>query len=291
VGGQQGTSKRTLNWSFERWHGGADVRQLSLAARGLWFEMLGVMNAAPRRGYLVDRAGCPLDAAGIACAIFRPESEVAAIMPELEASGVFSRDDAGIYCRGMVRDERRRIRCSQAGKKGGNPSLKPVAYPTRLSHARASPEAQSQTCTCGDDQKLLFAEIDAGGVGGGLSNGSGSLNKKDLRAQKRTKKQPGAQVDLEIFKDRNANQAIADWLEHKRERGESYKEKGLIGLLKRLGSWGEQRAIDAITFSIANNYQGIYEPRSDNRSRRAVGGAGQAYDPEAKARDPKVGKF
>lgn len=42
-----------------------------------------------------------------------------------------------------------------------------------------------------------------------------------------------------------------------------------IGMaLKRLGDWGADRAIAAIEFSIANSYQGIFEPGPDGRSQK-----------------------
>jgi hypothetical protein len=55
---------------------------------------------------------------------------------------------------------------------------------------------------------------------------------------------------------------------------------------------GEQRAIDAIAFSISNNYQGVFEPRGSGASARSpLGNPGQHYDPQAKDRDSTVGKW
>jgi hypothetical protein len=51
--------------------------------------------------------------------------QVSHLLRELEDSGVFSRTEHGtIYSRRMIRDERKRRACSEAGKKGGNPNYK-----------------------------------------------------------------------------------------------------------------------------------------------------------------------
>lgn len=57
--------------------------------------------------------------------------------------------------------------------------------------------------------------------------------------------------------------SINDWLEYKKEKKQSYKEKGLTVLLKRLAKLaeekGQQAVIDAIEYSMSNNYTGVYE--------------------------------
>jgi hypothetical protein len=94
------------------------------------------------------------------------------------------------------------------------------------------------------------------------------------------------------FRSKAFEAAVIRWLEHKSERHETYKPTGFLGLLKRLAGMGEQRAIDAIAFSISNNYQGVFEPRGSGAPARSpLGNPGQHYDPQAKDRDPTVGKW
>ena len=54
---------------------------------------------------------------------------------------------------------------------------------------------------------------------------------------------------------------VQEWIEYKRSRNQTYKEIGLKALLSKIDnyikSYGEDALIDAITQSIANNYQGI----------------------------------
>ena len=54
---------------------------------------------------------------------------------------------------------------------------------------------------------------------------------------------------------------IDDWLMYKKERGQSYKERGLKGLFTTLKTnienYGEQAVCNVISESMANGYQGI----------------------------------
>lgn len=100
------------------------LRSVSFAARGLWIDMLMLMHQSPRRGYL-QLNDTPVTAAQLARMTGGATGEVARLLRELEDSGVYSRTDSGtIYNRRMVRDEKKRIACSEAGRRGGgNPIL------------------------------------------------------------------------------------------------------------------------------------------------------------------------
>lgn len=64
--------------------------------------------------------------------------------------------------------------------------------------------------------------------------------------------------------------AILEWLEYKKQKKQSYVEKGLIKLLTKLqkdcSSFGDQFVIDSIDSSIASNYAGIFPPRQFDHS-------------------------
>lgn len=102
------------------------LRIVSSGARGLWIDMLCLAWDSDPRGYLQTATGKPLNTEQITrstgnCSL----EDVARWIAELEDSGVFSRSATGvIYCRRMVRDEHKRRLCQEAGKKGGNPTLK-----------------------------------------------------------------------------------------------------------------------------------------------------------------------
>jgi hypothetical protein len=86
-------------------------------------DMLCIAAAHDPIGY-VAVAGRNLDETSIARMTGGLESEVSALLGELERNGVFSRDRQGrIYSRRMVSDARRAAIARKNGKLGGNPTL------------------------------------------------------------------------------------------------------------------------------------------------------------------------
>lgn len=95
------------------------VRSVSLAARGLWIDMLCLMHESPRRGYLQHANGKPVTAEQLARMTGCSTDEVSRLLQELENAGVFSCTEHGvIYSRRMIRDEHIRQVRREAGKKG-----------------------------------------------------------------------------------------------------------------------------------------------------------------------------
>lgn len=99
------------------WRSDQGLRFCSLAARGLWIELLCVMHAAKPYGHLVVNGISPT-MAQIANLSGTLEAEAEALLSELERAGVFSRNKAKtIYSRRMVKDEKKRIDGETAQKK------------------------------------------------------------------------------------------------------------------------------------------------------------------------------
>lgn len=124
------------------------LRRVSLAARGLWIDLLCFMSEAEPRGHLQDAFGNPLDATHVArmagCALQCARK----LIQELELSGAFSRTESGvIFCRRMVRDETIRQQNKANGSKGGNPALKKPHNPpdNRESNRNLTPSSSSST--------------------------------------------------------------------------------------------------------------------------------------------------
>jgi hypothetical protein len=101
------------------------LRAVSSGARGLWMDMLCLMHESVQRGYLQHGNGQPVTTEQIARMTGNLSLvEVEGWIAELENCGVSSRSNAGvIYSRRMLRDERKRKACQEAGKRGGNPAL------------------------------------------------------------------------------------------------------------------------------------------------------------------------
>jgi hypothetical protein len=108
------------------WMKDPGLRSVSLEARGLWIDMLCLLFESGRRGYLQHSTGKPVSDEQLARMTGGSSGQVSRLLRELEDSGVFSRTEHGtIYSRRMIRDERKRTACSEAGKKGGgNPTYK-----------------------------------------------------------------------------------------------------------------------------------------------------------------------
>jgi len=113
-----------LKWYPADWRADPALRMCSLAARGLWADMLGLMHEAEPYGYLVVGGRLPTSQQ-LASLVGVDVRAVTTALGELEAAGVFSRDAEGrIYSRRMVRDKAKSDQDRQNGKGGGNPSLR-----------------------------------------------------------------------------------------------------------------------------------------------------------------------
>jgi hypothetical protein len=105
------------------WRADEKLRLCSLAARGLWMEVLALMHRSERYGQLIIAGHVPTDAQ-LAVQVGAPPHEVAALLADLESAGVFSRAASGaIYSRRMMRDKKKAKTARTNGKKGGNPKL------------------------------------------------------------------------------------------------------------------------------------------------------------------------
>lgn len=116
-----GTIWTRFFWSD--WETDQALRLCSFGAQGLWMRLLCIAAAHDPIGY-VAVAGRGLDETDIARMTGGTESEVHALLGELDRNGVFSRDRHGrIYSRRMVTDARKAAIAKKNGKSGGNPSL------------------------------------------------------------------------------------------------------------------------------------------------------------------------
>lgn len=134
-------SQTWLKFYPSDWRADPALRMCSLAARGLWMEMLCVMHEADPRGSLVvnGKALTEAQVAGLAgCSL----KEARRLMSELEVAGVFSREpDNTIFSRRIRRDAEKAEQDRLNGKRGGNPGLKRGVNPP---HKAQKPEARDQ---------------------------------------------------------------------------------------------------------------------------------------------------
>ncbi|MGQ2942910.1 MAG: GIY-YIG nuclease family protein [Blastomonas fulva] len=106
------------------WASDEKLRMCSLAARGLWIEMIALMHRSDQYGHLLVGTIAPTDAQ-LAVLVGASPDQIPGLIGELESVGVFSRTRKGvIYSRRMSRDQRKSDDARTAGSKGGNPKLK-----------------------------------------------------------------------------------------------------------------------------------------------------------------------
>lgn len=106
-------------WFWSDWFSSIDVRSCSLAAQGLWVNMLGIMSKSDRKGFLSIN-GKQMDSKELAKFVGVFKDEVEELLIELEYYKVFSRDaDGTIYNRRMERESDLSRKRAEAGRLGG----------------------------------------------------------------------------------------------------------------------------------------------------------------------------
>lgn len=105
------------------WRSDPALRMCSMAARGLWIEMIALMHEAVPYGHLLVSGRSPTDAQ-LAVLVGAPSDQIPELLGELDAAGVFSRTREGvIYSRKMTRTAKKAAIARKNGKNGGNPIL------------------------------------------------------------------------------------------------------------------------------------------------------------------------
>lgn len=105
------------------WRKDPALSACSMAARGLWIELMCIAHESDNYGHL-EINGKAMTAPQLARMVGESPTVVSKLVLELDGAGVFSRTQEGvIYSRRMVSDERIRNVRAEAGRLGGNPNL------------------------------------------------------------------------------------------------------------------------------------------------------------------------
>jgi len=105
-------------WFWNDWFSSFDVHACSLAAQGLWINMLGIMSRSSHRGTLTIN-NCQIPSDELARLIGADSIEVVALLVELEKHRVFSRlPDGTIYNRRMLGETDLSEKRAEAGRLG-----------------------------------------------------------------------------------------------------------------------------------------------------------------------------
>jgi hypothetical protein len=110
--------------------------------------------------------------------------------------------------------------------------------------------------------------------------GLNGMEGMELKEGKGREKAAGSAADLPAsLRTESFIAAFADWMQHRKEIGKSYKPLGLKTLISQLAEWGPEKSIASIRRSIANGYQGLFEESGNGKSRTPRVGPGQQFDP------------
>jgi hypothetical protein len=122
-----------MKFFWQDWRSDPNLRASSLAARGLWADMIGIMHDATPYGHLLLNAK-PLRLQELAAQVGRPLREVKTAYDELASNGVYSvNEDGVVFSRRMVRSAERSAQNAANGSRGGRSlwqSLKPPPEPS-----------------------------------------------------------------------------------------------------------------------------------------------------------------
>lgn len=169
------------------WMKDPNLRRCTHAAKGVWIDILCLMSECEERGVLMTN-GHVWDDEEIALAVGGDKQLVLSCIFELTLKGVSNRrPDGALICRRMVRDERKRILCKEAGKRGGNPNLVPTLKGASKgglkgeSNRKPTPSSSSSSSS---SDSTIHSE--------GSETPSGAVSKNGEKAPKREKAPPSA---------------------------------------------------------------------------------------------------
>lgn len=207
------------------WLKDPQLRRCTHEEKGVYIDMLCLMHECEERGVLAT-AGSAWSDEEVARAIGGDHQRTLSCVVALVVKGVISRNSSGaIYSRRMVRDEQKRQKCSEAGKKGGgNPTFKGV----HKGHFKGSSK--------------------------GIAKGAYEGEIED-EVKRVVSKEPEYPENL------NNPEFISAWESWISVHGK-YKPKGREFQLKRLSEWGSAKAIAAIKLSIAQEWDGIHPDKN-----------------------------
>jgi hypothetical protein len=108
-----------VKWYWSDWLSAHDLRACSLAARGLWIEMLAIMARSSKKGLLLANEK-PMDSKTLAKIVSESPSIVEGLLRELYDNGVYSTlPDGTIINRRLYRESELSQKRADAGRLGG----------------------------------------------------------------------------------------------------------------------------------------------------------------------------
>lgn len=207
------------------WRKDSALQLCSIAARGLWVEMLCIAHECEEYGKLRQNGMVFSHQTLGKLAGLSPQT-CKKLLGELERNGVFSRDEDGtIYSRRMIRDEWIRNTRSESGSKGGNPLLL-GSLVKQNGKQKPTPSSSSLSSNTERGEEIEFP----------------------------------ANIQTSRFR-----QAWGEYLDYRKaSRLKPLQPASIKAQLLKLSGMGHDTAVEAITDSIANGWQGIFPPKKNH---------------------------
>ena len=225
------------------WKKDPGIQALEFFDRHVWFELLLLMHDSEERGVLILN-GKPMPLEAVSRSLGLDKQILTNALTKILDYGVASRrhDDGAIYSRRMVRDEEIRKIRTIAGLQGGNPNLL-KQKPTTQVKQKSTPSSSSSSSSSSSDLDPPLSPLRG--------------------------KRPNLKIDDIDFPPSldtpNARAALADWLDYKTARNQKYKSAASVhALLKQWERSGSAGFVEAIQFSMGNNYSGIFAGKNGN---------------------------
>lgn len=235
------------------WLQSADLRLASLAARGLWIELLCHMHQANPRGYLLISGNSPT-VAQIARMCGSAPEEVENLLSELDQLGVLSRENGVIVNRRMAREGDISAIRSAAGSHGGRPSC--GTRKAKRKQNESKPQSKTKAKVSGDEKQ------------------------NESKDEKQTESKPLASSFFVTFGNKSAattcplppeldnaefSEAYQRFADSRRDARRPLTAHAVELQLRELAQWSRTRGIDyaiaAVNQSTKNQWQGIFEPK------------------------------
>lgn len=138
------TAERWMKFYPRDWLGDAALRTCSLAARGLWMEMLCLMDDANPRGHLKLKRK-KIDIQTLAGLTGSTPKQVEKLLDELRTAGVFSVTNHGtIYSRKMVRESKWRANGEKGARKRWSQAAENAGETEKRIRGSMTPESRIQ---------------------------------------------------------------------------------------------------------------------------------------------------
>ena len=203
------------------WRADQMLRLCSAAARGLWLECMCLMHEAKPYGHLLVNGRAVTEAQLANLTGIHPD-QLGGLLAELDAAGVFSRDEAGvIYSRRMTRDAARAEAGSAYGKRGGNPALMHKATLNPAANGEPVPRVQNPE----PESPFLRSKVSLV-----ISDLSKSLRKETPWTAEQKKAAWQSKICVEaraIMKDADYARFLVNWREGRRQFREDDRDSGL----------------------------------------------------------------